>query len=755
MCRLMYSGRDTSRKLRANISKKTRGLKPEELEMPAKVDLPNISLTVPVLPSIKLSNNYDEGNNDNEFTFNQPLTIEQFSLQVAEKTCRKQQKVTLKKTQSLSNNNDRSSKDHHSSSLVLSPSSNKSSSHCDTSKIENEKISIVKNDIRVESLITKNNKVPKSTFNDDSKHTLNKSDQNSGSKLETTDSVNMVSDKSRVLESNNKNEPSEKLSIELKKWTCDACWVSNNSDETNCIACQTPKPGNSKKPLKNTKSSTWTCDTCWVSNKNEIDVCVACQTIKPGTIKKAVKQSNIWICDGCWVKNKAECTNCISCNTAKPDSSVEKIPKTSTQFKFGLNNNAAFDKSDNRQFKFGFDSSITDQPSSQFKFGSTTFKTDNNKSDESTSEFKFGMVKTDKSLGTFKFGIDNSVTQYVNKTSDIVSGSNNTDQPSNQFKFGFEKKSDQPESQFKFGLNAQFKFGSDNVETGKSIQQKCVSTSNKVAQPTNELQFSITNKNENAEKSIELKTNNSLFKLGDTRESEKPTSQFTFGSAEIKCNNSNSLANVNKNEDQPKVNFVWNKNDKIETKPTSHTIPSSIGNTMQLVNGHSHTNETLNEDPKSPGLLKTSQFSFSALSKQDLPDDQKKHKTFTFGSPTTNDNKLFATPILTTSSFPNTGPVFGASNAMFSGGLTTTTPATLGSVSTPQFSFGSVATPASSGFFSKNIKDNDKNPFAQASNSFASTTNHGFSFGAQSPPVFSVTNPGGLTKSSFEVYILI
>lgn len=751
MYRLMSSGRDTSRKLRANISKKARGLKSEELEMPAKVNLPNISLSMPVLPSIKLSNNYDD-DNDNEFTFNQPLTIEQFSSQVAEKTCRKQQKMTLKKTQSFSNT-DPSSKNHHSSSPVLSLASNKLSSN--TSKIENDKISIVKNNISVQSL-TKNNKVPElSTFSEDSKHTLNKSKESSGSKLENTDTVNMVLDDSRLLESNNKKEQSKKLSVEQKKWTCDACWVSNNSDKTNCIACQTPKPGNSQKPLEITKSSTWTCDTCWVPNKNEIDACAACQTQKPGTVKKVVEQSSTWTCDACWVKNKTESINCISCSTVKPGSSIENKPEPSTQFKFGLNNNA-FDKSGNSQFKFGFDSSITDQPSNQFKFGSTTFKTDNNKSDESTSEFKFGMVKSDEPLGTFKFGIDNSATQSVNKTSDITSNSNNTVQPSNQFKFGFEKKSDQPESQFKFGSNAQFKFGSDNVETGKSIQQKCVADSNKV---TNELQFSVNNKNENTEKLIELKTNNSLFKFDNTKETEKPTSQIAFGSVDMKFNNSNSLVNVNKNEDLPKVNFVWNKKDKIETMPinvgTSHTISSTIGNTNQLVNGHKHSNETLNEDPKPPsGLLKNPQFSFSALSKQDqnLPDDQKNHKTFTFGSPA-NDNKSFATPLLATSNFPNTGPVFGASNAMFSSGLATSTPSTtLGSVSTPQFSFGSMGPPASSVFFSKNIKDNDKNPFAQASNSFASTTNLGFSFGTQSPPVFSVPNPGGFPKSSFEVY---
>lgn len=743
--------RDTSRKLRVNISKKARGLKSEELEMPAKLDLPNVSLPVLVLPSIKLSNDNDE---NNEFSFNQPLTIEQFGLQIAEKSCKKQQKITLKKTP---NSNTKSiKKGHHLKSTVLSTSINNSTP--EASKETNEKVSIIKNDISVEN-VNENDKL--SQFDDNSKHSFNKSVPSLEFKLDSPKSNTAVFDDTQAQDS---NEKLEKLSTKIQKsWTCDGCWVPNDSNKTNCVACQTPRPSDSQQPLKIVKSITWTCETCWVPNKNESDLCIACQTQKPGTVNK-VEQINTWKCDACWVMNKNDCTLCISCGTAKPGLVLESKSQPSLGFKFGLNNNF-FDKSVGSQFKFGFDSGKTDQSSSQYQFGSTINNPENSKYDSSAKEFKFGMInnKADEPLATFKFAIDKpSASQPVKNASD-VSSSNNTDVPSNQFKFGsFDTKMDQPESQFKFGLNVtnsapvtQFKFGSDKVETENSVQQNFATDANKVPQSKNELLFG-NNKNELCEKSIDLQNKSKELTFGDTKQTEKSTSQVTFGSIETNCN-SNSFINFgHKNDDLSKVNFAWDKKDKIEIKSInfgkSQTVQPATENTntTQLVNGHSHSNETLNEEPK-PGLIKTSQlFSFGSLAKQDqhFPDDQKK-PIFKFGS-TTNDNKSFVTPLLSTSSFPSTIPVFGTTNTMFGSGHTTSTQGTLGSsVPAPQFSFGSMAPPTSNSFFSKTITKDEKS-FLQTSNSFASGTNVGFSFGAPSAPVFNVANAGGFVKPSVE-----
>lgn len=734
--------RDTSRKLRANISKKVRGIKSEELKMPTKVDLPNVSLAVPVLPSITLSKNNDE---DNEFLFNQPLTIEQFSLQIAEKSCKKQKKKLLKNTNSNMESIKNDETNLHSNSTVSNPSINDCA--LKTSEIT-ENISIMTNNKKKDDKVSQSSK-----FVDDSELNFNKSQTNFESKLDSTKPMGVVFDNAQIQESNKNNEKSDTLAVEVQKisWVCDCCWVPNNSDKTNCVSCQTPRPSSSEQPLKVTKSSTWTCETCWVPNKSEINSCVACQTQKLGAIKK-VEEPSTWKCDACWVVNKTGCTSCISCGTGKPGLVPENKSQPLTQFKFGFNNNS-FDKSSGSQFKFGFNNGKTDRPSSQFQFGSTLKTTENGNSDTSAKEFNFGVVnnKADEPSGTFKFGIDNPASQPIKNSSEIFNST--TDKPSNLFKFGdFNEKSDQPDGQFKFGLNqsgkpiTQFKFGLDTVETEKSVNQNLTADTNEVTQSTNESQF-VTKKKEISEKSTDLQNSSSEFKFGDSKQTEKPTSQVTFGSIETNCNNSNILIG-HKNEGLSKGgNLVWDKKDNVEIKSvnfgTSQTvIQPAIGNTntTPLVNGHSHSNETLNEDPKQ-GLIKTSQlFNFGSLSKQDqnLPDDQKKMKNFTFGS-VAND-KPFVSPLLSNSSFSNTIPVFGATNSIFGSVPTTSTQGTSGStVPTPRFTFGSIAPPTSNSFFSNAIKDDGNKPFSQTSNS-----NVGFSFGTvPSTPVFSVANAGG------------
>lgn len=720
--------------------------------MPAKVDLPNISLPVPVLPSIKLSSCIAD---DNEFTFNQPLTIEQFSKQIADRTCNKNQKNTLKKTHSPT-------VDVGTTICTSSTSPSLNISYSETFKEETDKKTIATNDSSIGNLNKNNKESEFSIFGGNSKVILSKSIQSSDHEIEPKKptTTGFKSSFSQVLECKSKSVPiEEKSPVKLKKWTCDACWVSNDSNINNCVACQTPKSGAPQKVTQPTKSSsTWTCESCWVPNHSDIVVCVACQTQKPGTTKNVAVQSSTWTCDACWVKNESDSTTCISCGTVKPGSENKSQP--STQFKFGLNNTTS-ETNSGSQFKFGFVSSKTDQPSSQFKFGSTaTFQTSENvKLNASVGEFKFGIVnnKIEQPKSTFKFGSDTATSLPVSKPIDLSNG-NNFDQPSSQFKFGIENKLEQSEDPIKFGINntsfkpiTQFKFGSD-VETEKSVQQNLATDNDKVLQPTNELPCSVNNKIEVSNTPIEAQSK-SLFKFGNTKQSETSVSQVTFGSTETNCNNSNSLNSVGlKNEDISKVKFTWNKNDKIEMKSTNFggdkTVQTTTENTStnQLVNGHSHSSETLS-DQKS-NFIKTPLFSFGSLAKQDqnLPDDQKQQKTFTFGS-ASNDNKAFGVSSFTASSFPSSGLVFGASNSVFGSGPSTTTSTTTGSsVITSQFTFGSMVPPTSNNAFSKIVKDNDKNTLA-----LTSTTKVDFSFGNQSSSTFSVPNATGIFTNSVQV----
>lgn len=87
--------------------------------MPTEVNLPKVSLSMTSLPSIDLSNTNVE---DNEFSFNQPLTIEQFISQIVEKTSRKKHKMTLMKAQNTNieiNSKDQSSTKIPSTNLYI------------------------------------------------------------------------------------------------------------------------------------------------------------------------------------------------------------------------------------------------------------------------------------------------------------------------------------------------------------------------------------------------------------------------------------------------------------------------------------------------------------------------------------------------------------------------------------------------------------------------------------------------------------
>lgn len=685
--------------------------------MPIKVNLPNISLSVPVLPNIQFSNtNVD----DNEFTFNQPLTLEQYSSQIIEKTTKRKLKMALKKLQSTTNT---SGKVNSNSSTVTQPLIHVSSH-------ETKKVSIPNNE-RTENL-NKNDTVS-CTFKNNLKDSSTKRIQSSSSKFESIKPFNVCfGNLPQVLESNNKKDL---LNV------CD-------KNKTECVEHQTLLADNSQKPFKMSKSSTWTCETCWVPNKNEIDVCVACQTQKTGTIKKVVEQST-WTCDACWVKNKSECFSCISCGTTKPGSAPENKPQP--QFSFGLHNNTSL-KSSGNQFKFGFDCSSTNQPSQHsFNFGIPSIKTsENGKSSEaSNSDFKFDTVNTtaEQHLGVFKFGIDSATSQPI-KATEVTSIMNIDHQPLSQFTSGNESKPDQPD--FKFGLNtvinkpiAQFQFNLDKTKAKNFFQENVSTDSNVVTKSTNELKSLVNNTNEVTGKSVELQSKSSELKLGDTKQTDKLISQATFSFVEPNSSNSNSII---KDGD-----LFKSDKDKIETNTfnlgLSQNVPSTTGSTIQLVNGHSHSNEVPTENVK-PGLIKTSQlFSFSSLVKQEqnLPDDQKKRKPLTFGT-TVNDNKPFVSPILPTSNFSSTSTIFGSNNSVFGSGPTSSS--TLTSSATPQFSFGLMAPPISNSFFTKTTtKENDKNPLTQTSSAFTSTTLTGFSFGTQSPPpVFSVSNAGGLIK---------
>ncbi|GLV45529.1 Nucleoporin 153kD [Carabus blaptoides fortunei] len=86
-------------------------------------------------------------------------------------------------------------------------------------------------------------------------------------------------------------------------WECSSCMIRNKSDTVKCVACESPKPGStSDKPSlvmpptaplisgagfgdfikKQQQSNNWECQSCMVRNPSEKTQCLCCDTPKPG-----------------------------------------------------------------------------------------------------------------------------------------------------------------------------------------------------------------------------------------------------------------------------------------------------------------------------------------------------------------------------------------------------------------------------------------------------------------------------------------
>ena len=202
-------------------------------------------------------------------------------------------------------------------------------------------------------------------------------------------------------------------------WSCETCLVNNTHTDEKCVACQTSRP-TSKEPASNKSLSaseliktfapaagSWTCGTCLVSNKASVQNCVACQTPKSGETlsnvptpslskggltfvsnsqdannnsdlaKKFAPPAGSWTCDTCMVSNKVESVACVACTTPKPGSK----PAGST----GFSSLGGFDDG-KRAFGTGNSSLDANKTKPTFTFGGP----DLDVKDSSTPAFKFG-----------------------------------------------------------------------------------------------------------------------------------------------------------------------------------------------------------------------------------------------------------------------------------------------------------------------------------------------------------------------------
>ena len=150
-------------------------------------------------------------------------------------------------------------------------------------------------------------------------------------------------------------------------WECDLCMVQNTADKSECIACNSMKPGSgvpAKEPAQSSvgaplrmkfgaPADSWECTECMVPNGGDKTECISCGSKKPGSAlkntpsfsadalrNKFAPPEKSWECDACMVLNKADATECIACSTPKPGGSV--VPKTSApSFSFGTSGSSS------------------------------------------------------------------------------------------------------------------------------------------------------------------------------------------------------------------------------------------------------------------------------------------------------------------------------------------------------------------------------------------------------------------------------
>ncbi|XP_076246651.1 E3 SUMO-protein ligase RanBP2 [Calliopsis andreniformis] len=92
-------------------------------------------------------------------------------------------------------------------------------------------------------------------------------------------------------------------------WECNSCYTRNSASDTNCIACQAPRP--SAAPKVSTPPTTTT-----TTATNQVPLS---QLFKP--------PAGSWKCNTCYIVNTAENNYCVACDTPK-DPSMPPKPKT-------------------------------------------------------------------------------------------------------------------------------------------------------------------------------------------------------------------------------------------------------------------------------------------------------------------------------------------------------------------------------------------------------------------------------------------
>uniref|UniRef100_A0A8C3TYR8 Nuclear pore complex protein Nup153 n=1 Tax=Catharus ustulatus TaxID=91951 RepID=A0A8C3TYR8_CATUS len=220
-------------------------------------------------------------------------------------------------------------------------------------------------------------------------------------------------------------------------WNCSECLLQNKAEDSKCVACQSEKPGSSVPVTSSSVSAfsassgglldldkfknpegSWQCEVCLVQNKAEATQCIACETAKPGTKAEL----------------KAFGTTTVSTNASMP-SFTFGVPSASSEPSQTLGSTGNFKFGEQSSFKFGIASESASSNtvtggfkfptgSGNFKFGvsSSDSKSEDSKKESKSNSFTFGLPSTSSQTpSTFQFGTT-SLGQQEKKEEPVLGG---------------------------------------------------------------------------------------------------------------------------------------------------------------------------------------------------------------------------------------------------------------------------------------------------------------------------------------------
>ncbi|KAH0617914.1 hypothetical protein JD844_016655 [Phrynosoma platyrhinos] len=469
-------------------------------------------------------------------------------------------------------------------------------------------------------------------------------------------------------------------------WECSVCLVSNNAENSKCVACQSDKAGGSVPVVSSSASSLPALSGGFLG------------------LDKFKKPEGSWDCETCLVQNKAEATKCVACESAKPGSKTEFTG-------FGTAASSALSSaSSTPSFKFGIQSSSSESPQTlgstekNFKFGEQA-------------GFKFGITSelgssTNTVTGGFKFsknegsklrGFPSETKSEDNKGSKstfnfgLPSGTSNTSSTSFQFGIANLGQQEKKEGLSKPALGG-FTFGTGSSTSTTTSENKTGTSSFKFG---------------NAEEKETVVTAFSSKKPEEKKDEIPSTkSGFTFGNVESVTAPQVVLGRTDEKQESS-TNLVFGK--KSEKEESKAEPVFSFGRAEQT---------------KDDGTVKPA-FSFSLTKPSEKETEQQTKPAFTFGSQGNTADPGSAKPAFSFLSSSSSNPVMpsvsvGGSSGGGGGGSSSSSSifssTTSSSNPPPTFLFGQASSTVSSSVFGNPSDSNTSQPFGFPQESKPPTT---------------------------------